>query len=91
MIGPDEVHLYDSRDHHGNWFDCVKSRQQTIAPVEVAHRVCATCLVHHIAMKTKRRLFRDPRRERFKNDDEATAMLSRPQRWPYTTDGSRAS
>jgi len=42
-------------------------------------------------MKTKRRLFRDPRRERFKNDDEATAMLSRPQRWPYTTDGSRAS
>ncbi len=91
VIGPDEVHLYDSRDHHGNWLDCIKSRRQTIAPVEVAHRACTTCLVHHIAIKTKRRLFWDPRRERFKKDDEANAMLSRPQRWPYTTDGSRAS
>ena len=36
-----------------------------------------------IAMKTKRRLFWDPVRERFKNDDEANAMLSRPQRSPY--------
>jgi hypothetical protein len=34
-------------------------------------------------MKTKRKLYWDPLRERFKNDDEANAMLSRPQRWPY--------
>jgi predicted dehydrogenase len=83
VIGPDEVHLYVSRDHHGNWLDCVKSRQQPIAPVEIAHRACSTCLLHHIAMKTKRKLFWDPDRERFRNDDEANAMLSRPQRWPY--------
>jgi hypothetical protein len=36
-----------------------------------------------MAMKTKRKLYWDPLRERFKNDDEANAMLSRPQRWPY--------
>jgi predicted dehydrogenase len=83
VIGPDEVHLYVSRDHHGNWLECVKSRQQPIAPVEIAHRACSTCLLHHIAMKTKRKLFWDPDRERFRNDDEANAMLSRPQRWPY--------
>ncbi len=82
-IGPDEVHLYESRDHHGNWLDCVRSRQPPIAPVEVAHRSCSACLLHHIAMKTKRRLYWDPLRERFKNDDEANAMLSRPERWPY--------
>ena len=35
VIGPDEVHLYDSQDHHGNWLDCIRSRQQPIAPVEV--------------------------------------------------------
>ena len=82
-IGPNEIHLYESRDHHGNWLDCVRSRQQPIAPVEVAHRSCSACLLHHIAMKTKRKLYWDPVRERFKNDDEANAMLSRPQRWPY--------
>jgi predicted dehydrogenase len=82
-IGPNEVHLYESRSHHGNWLDCVRSRQQPIAPVEVAHRSCSTCLLHHIAMKTQRKLYWDPVRERFKNDDEANALLSRPQRWPY--------
>jgi predicted dehydrogenase len=82
-IGPDEIHLYESTDHHGNWLDCVRSRQQPIAPVEVAHRSCSACLLHHIAMKTRRKLYWDPLRERFKNDDEANAMLSRPQRWPY--------
>lgn len=83
VIGPDEIHLYESKDHHGNWLDCVRSRQQPIAPVEVAHRACSTCLLHHIAMKTKRKLFWDPVKERFRNDDGANAMLSRPQRWPY--------
>ena len=82
-IGPDEIHLYESKDHHGNWLECMKTRQATIAPVEVAHRSCSTCLLHHIAMKTNRKLHWDPIRERFKNDDEANAMLSRPQRWPY--------
>ena len=83
VIGPDDIHLPVSKDHHGNWLECVKSRQQPIAPVEVAHRACSACLLHHMAMKTKRRLFWDPVKERFKNDDEANAMLSRPQRWPY--------
>ncbi len=83
VIGPDEIHLYDSKDHHGNWLDCIKSRQQPIAPVEVAHRACSACLLHHIAMKLKRKLYWDPMRERFKNDDEANGLLSRPQRVPY--------
>jgi predicted dehydrogenase len=82
-IGPDEVHLPVSTDHHGNWLDCVRSRQQPIAPVEVAHRSCSACLLHHMAMKTRRTLHWDPVKERFRNDDEANAMLARPQRWPY--------
>jgi predicted dehydrogenase len=83
VIGPNELHLPESADHHGNWIAAVRSRQQPIAPVEVAHRACSACLLHHIAMKAKRKLFWDPRKERFKNDDEANAMLARPQRWPY--------
>ncbi len=32
VIGPDEVHLYESKDHHGNWLDCVRSRQAADRP-----------------------------------------------------------
>ena len=83
VIGPNEIHLYTSDEHHGNWLECIRTRKETIAPAEIAHRACSTCLLHHIAMKTKRKLYWDPVKERFKNDDQANAMLSRPQRAPY--------
>src|SRR4029453_6764896 len=83
LIAPGEIHLYESANHHGNWLECVRSRRQPIAPVEVAHRSCTACLIHHMEMKLKRKLYWDPVKERFKNDDEANAMLSRPQRPPY--------
>jgi predicted dehydrogenase len=86
VIGPNEVHLYESSDQHGNWLECIKSRRAPTAPAEVGHRACSTCLIHHIAMKTKRRLYWDPVKEHFKNDDDANCMLSRPQRAPYMMD-----
>src|ERR1700678_3219108 len=86
VIGPNEIHLYESSDQHGNWLECIKSRKAPTAPAEVGHRACSTCLIHHIAMKTKRRLYWDPVKEHFKNDDEANCMLSRPQRAPYMMD-----
>lgn len=82
-IGAEEVNLYISREHHGNWLDCMKTRMPPIAPAEVGHRSCSACLLHHAAMKLKRKLYWDPIRERFINDDEANGLLSRPQRYPY--------
>jgi hypothetical protein len=86
VIGKDELHLYESKDHHGNWLESIKTRREPIAPVEVAHRACSACLLHHMAMKAKRKLHWDPEKERFKNDDAANALLSRPQRPPYVLD-----
>jgi len=86
VIGPNEIHLPVSKEHHGNWLESIRSRQQPIAPVEVAHRSCSACLLHHIAMKTGRKLFWDPLKERFKNDEAANAMLARSQRKPYVID-----
>ena len=83
VIGPNEVHLIKSDDQHGNWLECVASRQTPVSPAELGHRACSTCLIHHIAMKTKRRLHWDPVKERFNGDEEANGMLSRPQRAPY--------
>ena len=82
-FGSDDIHLYRSSDQHGNWLDCIRSRQEPISPVEKGHRACSTCLLHHIAMKTKRRMHWDPVKERFLGDDAAKKMLSRPQRAPY--------
>jgi predicted dehydrogenase len=83
VIGPNELHLYESKDHHGNWLNCIKSRKQPIAPIEVGHRSCSACLIHHIVMKLNRKVYWDPLKERFINDEEANKMLSRPQRSPY--------
>jgi predicted dehydrogenase len=86
VIGPDEIHLYESKDHHGNWLECISTRRQPITPIEVGHRACTVCLLNHAAMKLQRKLYWDPVKERFKNDDAANAMLTRPQRWPYVLD-----
>jgi hypothetical protein len=83
QIGPNETHLTVSAEHHGNWLESMITRQQPIAPVEVGHRSCSACLLHHMAMKLNRKLYWDPVKERFRNDDEANAMLSRPKRAPY--------
>jgi predicted dehydrogenase len=82
-IGKNEIHLPVSTDHHANWLESVVAKKQPIAPVEVAHRSCSACLVHHIAMKVKRKVYWDPVAEKFKNDDEANNMLKRTQRAPY--------
>jgi myo-inositol 2-dehydrogenase / D-chiro-inositol 1-dehydrogenase len=82
-IGPNEIHLYLSKEQHGNWLDCIRTRQVPVAPAEIGHRSGTACLVSHIAMKLPRKLYWDPENERFKNDDEANAMLSRPMRLPW--------
>ena len=81
--GPDDIQLEQSADHHLNWLASIRSRKQPITNVELAHRSTSACMLQHIAMKLPRTLYWDPIRERFKNDDEANAMLSRPQRYPY--------
>jgi len=83
VIGPNEIHLYRSPDHKQNFIDCVYSRSETVAPVEVAHRSVAIGHLATIAMKTGRKLKWDPQKERFINDDEADKMLSRPMRSPW--------
>ncbi|HEY5919043.1 MAG TPA: Gfo/Idh/MocA family oxidoreductase [Chryseolinea sp.] len=83
VIGPDEFHFTVSKDHHGNWLEAIRDNKPTIAPVEEAHRSCSACLVHHIVMKLDRKVYWDPKTEKFKNDDEANSRLSRPQRPAY--------
>jgi len=79
-IGPDEILLYRSDDHHGNFIDCIKTRQETITPAEIAHRSISVALLGEIAMQTGRKLLWNPEKERFVNDDGANRCLMRPYR-----------
>jgi len=83
VIGANEFHLPFSKEHHGNWLEAIRDNKQPIAPVEEAHRACSACLLHHIAMKLNRKVYWDPIKEQFKNDEEANKMLTRKQRKPY--------
>lgn len=83
-IGPDEIHLYKSNNHKANWLECIKSRAETIAPVEIGHRSCTVCLLGEIAMRLGRKLKWDPDKEQFIGDEQANRMLGRPMRSPWT-------
>jgi myo-inositol 2-dehydrogenase/D-chiro-inositol 1-dehydrogenase len=82
-IGPDETHLYKSNNHKGNFLECIKSRAETIAPVEIGHRSCTVCLLGEIAMRLGRKLKWDPDTEQFIGDEQANRMLWRPMRSPW--------
>jgi predicted dehydrogenase len=83
VIKPEEAHVYESTDHMGNFFDCIRSRKETAAPVEIAHRSTTICNIGAIALILGRKLRWDPDRERFLEDDEANRMLGRPYREPW--------
>jgi predicted dehydrogenase len=82
-IGPDEIHLYKSDDHHQNFLDCVRSRAETITPARVAHRSIMIGHLGLIAMKLRRKVRWNPEAERFLDDPEADRLLSRPMRSPW--------
>ena len=83
VIGPDEIHLYKSDDHHQNFLDCMRSRGETITPARVAHRSIMIGHLGLIAMKLRRKVRWNPGTERFIDDPEADRLLSRPMRSPW--------
>jgi len=83
VIGPNEIHLYESSNHIGNFLDCVRKRSKTITPAEVAHHSIMIGHLGIIAMKLERKVRFDPEKERFVNDPEADRLLSRAMRAPW--------
>jgi len=80
---PNEVHLYESANHVGNFLDCVKSRAETVCPIDVTIRSDMICHLSDIAMRLGRKLRWNPDKERFVGDAEADRMLSRAMRAPW--------
>ncbi|MCK5000955.1 MAG: hypothetical protein KAS23_15540, partial [Anaerohalosphaera sp.] len=78
-----DTHLYESAIHERNFIECVKSRKQTITPIDVAHRSTSICLIGGICLKLGRKLQWDPKTEKFVNDDEANKLLRYDMRKPW--------
>jgi predicted dehydrogenase len=82
-IRPDEINLYKSQNHIGNFIDCVISRRLTITPAEVAHRSASVGHLCVIAIALGRKLRWNPDQEEFLNDASANTMLGRAKREPW--------
>jgi len=82
-LGPNDVHLYRSANHHRNFIDCVYSRRKPVADVETSYRSVSVCHLGNIARWLDRPLKWDPGKEQFVNDTEANAWLDRPKRAPW--------
>jgi myo-inositol 2-dehydrogenase / D-chiro-inositol 1-dehydrogenase len=70
-------------EHIRNFLDCVRSRKDPVATVEIGHRTNTTCCLSDIATRLKRNLQWDPAKEQFVGDDEANRMLARTMRAPW--------
>lgn len=74
-----------SNDHMGNFFECVLSRKNPIAPVEAGHRSASVGHLIVIALRLGRKLQWDAAKELFTGDGakEGNAHLAREMRKPY--------
>ena len=78
-----EIRIPKSDDHYQNFIDCIYSREQPVAPAEVAHRSITLAHLGNIAMKLQQDLDWDPEAEKFPDHEAANLMLSRPMRSPW--------
>jgi predicted dehydrogenase len=83
-FGPNDIHLYKSDNHVRNLLDCVKSRAETVCPIDVAVQADIICQISDIAIRLEQKLKWDPKTERFVNNDTANRRLSRSMRTPWT-------
>ncbi len=83
QIGPNEIHLYESRNHYVDWLDAIRKRSRPICDIETGCRSVSVCHLGNIAYKLGRPLRWDPKNEVLIGDAGASRLLSRPMRSPW--------
>jgi len=82
-LGANKKPLYKSDNHFKNFLECIRSRKETITPVDVAHRSISVGLLGEIAMTTKQKIQWDPEKEQIINNAVASKLLMRNFRSPW--------
>ena len=83
QLKPEEIHLYDSKNHYTDWLDAIRKRTKPICDIETGCRSVTVCHLGNIAYRLGRPLKWDPQREVFISDSEANRLLSRAMRSPW--------
>lgn len=76
----DEIALWQAKWHMQNWIDCIRSRKLPVSDVEIGHRSITVCHLANITRALGRPLKWNPESERFVDDADADACLTRPRR-----------
>ncbi|MHC4518108.1 MAG: Gfo/Idh/MocA family protein [Planctomycetota bacterium] len=83
-IGDNETPVYRSTSQARNFVECMRTRKPTINPLETAIRSDTISHMSDICIRLGRAICWDPEKEQIVGDAEATKMLDRPMRAPYT-------
>ena len=79
-----KVQLTRSPHHARNFLDCVKSRAETVCPIDESVRSDSLCHLSEIAMRLNRKVVWDPKAEKFIGDEEVNLRLkARKMRAPW--------
>ena len=79
----DQTALWQARWHIQDWLDCIQTRKQPVADVEIGHRSISICHLANITRQLGQRLQWDPAKEQFVGDDEANKLVNRARRKGY--------
>lgn len=84
-LGDDVIktRLYKTPGHWRNLLDCIKSRQETVTPVETAHHSAIPGHLALIALMTNSTIKWDPEKEVIIDNAEASKLLGRSYRAPW--------
>jgi GFO/IDH/MocA oxidoreductase family protein len=79
-----KVHLTKSPDHVRNFLDSIKTRADTVCPIDESVRSDSLCHISEIAIRLNRKVVWDPKKERFIGDEQANLRLpARKMRTPW--------
>lgn len=77
------VKLKESKNHHQNWLECIKTRELPVADVEIGHRSATVCHLGNIAVRSGKKITWDAVKEQIAGDADAAKWLSKEYRKPW--------
>jgi hypothetical protein len=78
-----DTRLYASKDHFGNWLECIKSRKLPICDVAIGHRSATVCHLGNIAIRSGLALRWNPEKEELIGLPDAARWVDKPYRAPW--------
>ncbi len=78
VLKPGDIHLPAPENHYMDFINSMRTRKKPIADIEIGHSSATVCNIGVIAYQLGRELHWNPKKEKFKKDKEANALLTRP-------------